>query len=62
MIPEKMRRQYAPPKMKKLKTEHARMLLLWHTTRGTEGARDLLELFYADPPEQPFKAAMLNEK
>src|SRR5690242_10658214 len=42
------RKPYALPKLSKLTTEQAKLLLLGHAIRGEQGAKDLLDALY--PP------------
>jgi hypothetical protein len=43
------KKTYQKPTLKKLTPEQAKLLLIGHSTIGTEGAKDLLDLIFRDP-------------
>jgi hypothetical protein len=44
------KKTYSPPKLSKLTTEQANLILMGHASCGDQGARDLLDVLYP-PPE-----------
>ncbi len=43
------RRTYSSPTLKPLTPEQAKLLLLGHASQGNTAAKELLEVFFADP-------------
>jgi hypothetical protein len=52
---EKPKKPYSTPHLKKLNFEQASLFLTGHAWNGDAGARDLLELIFPMPVEEPPK-------